>query len=347
MAVGYCYHPIEKEHTLRSHPENKERLRGTMELLAAEGVLDRLVEIETTPIILERLHRVHTADYAQSVRQMAESGGGYLDPDTYVAPKSYEAALYSAGGLINLVAAVLDGTIRYGFNLMRPPGHHALASRGMGFCIFNNVAIAARQALHEWDVERVLIVDFDVHHGNGTQDTFWRDPAVFFFSTHQFPYYPGTGDWREIGVDEGLGTTCNVPLPYGTGDDGYSRVVDELLWPLAERYQPQLVLVSAGYDAHWQDPLAGMRLSMRGYARLALELKTMADQLCDGRLVFTLEGGYHLEALAYAVLNTVRVLLGELDADEGDLADPLGPCRGTETPIDPLLIQLKGLHRLV
>ena len=346
MAVGYCYHPIEKEHTLSGHPENMGRLRGTMELLTAEGVLDRLLEIACTPISMGRLGRAHSTSYAERVRRMADGGGGYLDPDTYVAPKTYEAALYSAGGLINLVDSVMDGTIRHGFNLMRPPGHHALTSRGMGFCIFNNVAIAARHALRERGLDRVLIVDFDVHHGNGTQETFWRDGDVFFFSTHQFPYYPGTGDWREIGADEGLGSTCNVPLPYGTGDEGYGRVIDELLWPLAERYQPQLMLVSAGYDAHWQDPLAGMRLSMVGYGRWAQELKAMADQLCDGRLVFTLEGGYHLEALAYAVLNTMRVLLDDMDGG-GDLIDPLGTYRGTETPIDPLLIQLKGLHHLV
>lgn len=347
MSVAYCYHPIEQEHTLYGHPENRERLRGTMELLEQRGLLARMTLVEATPVSMERLQRVHTPRYVESVRRMAERGGGHLDPDTYVAPRSYEAALMSAGGLVNLVAAVLRGEVTYGFNLMRPPGHHALASRGMGFCIFNNVAIAARYALAEGGIERVLIVDFDVHHGNATQDAFWRDPAVFYFSTHQYPYYPGTGDWREIGAGEGQGTICNVPLRPGVGDEGYARIFDELLWPLAERFQPQLILVSAGYDAHWQDPLAGMRLSLSGYTYLSQALKAMADELCGGRLVFTLEGGYHLRALAYGILNTLRVLLGDLTSEEGEVLDPLGPCPYGETSVDALLVQLKGLHRLV
>jgi len=347
MSTAYCYDPVEQEHTLYGHPENRERLKGTMELLEQQGLLARMTLLEATPVSMERLHRVHSPQYVDSVRRLAERGGGHLDPDTYVASRSYEAALMSAGGLVNLVAAVLQGEAVCGFNLMRPPGHHALTGRGMGFCIFNNVAIAAHYALAEGGVERVLIVDFDVHHGNGTQDTFWRDPSVLFFSTHQYPYYPGTGDWREIGAGEGKGTICNVPLRPGVGNEGYTRIFDELLWPLAERFRPQLILVSAGYDAHWQDPLAGMRLSLSGYAYLTQTLKAMADELCSGRLVFTLEGGYHLQALAYAVLNTLRVLLGDLTLEQGEVMDPLGPCLYGETPVDTLLLQLKGVHRLV
>jgi len=347
MSVAYCYHPLEREHTQRGHPENSERLRGTMELLEEQGLLARMTPLEATPVSMERLQRVHTPRYVDSVRDMAKRGGGHLDPDTYVAPSTYEAALLSAGGLVNLVHAVLQGQATYGFNLMRPPGHHALDGRGMGFCIFNNVAIAARYALEEASIERLLIVDFDVHHGNGTQDTFWSDPAVLFFSTHQYPYYPGSGDWREIGAGQGQGSTCNVPLRAGVGDEGYNRIFDELLWPLAERFAPQLILVSAGYDAHWQDPLAGMQLSLAGYAALAQTLKSLADTLCAGRLVFTLEGGYHLQALAHAVCNTLRVLLGDLTPEEGQVLDPLGPCPYEETPVDRLLLQLKGVHRLV
>ena len=347
MSVAYCYHPVEQEHTLSGHPENSGRLRGTMALLREQGMLERMALVEATPVSMERLHRVHSPGYVRSVHDMAQRGGGHLDPDTYIAPLSYEAALMSAGGLVNLVASVLQGEATYGFNLMRPPGHHALTSRGMGFCLFNNVAVAARYALAEAGVERVLIVDFDVHHGNGTQDAFWQDPSVFFFSTHQYPYYPGSGDWREIGPSQGQATLCNVPLKAGVGNDGYERIFDELLWPLAERFAPQLILVSAGYDAHWQDPLAGMQLSIAGYARLAQILKDLADTLCGGRLVFTLEGGYHLEALAYAVLNTLRVLLGDLTAEQGQVLDPLGASRRGETPVDNLLLQLKGLHRLV
>jgi acetoin utilization deacetylase AcuC-like enzyme len=347
VSVAYCCHPLEREHTQRGHPENSERLRGTMELLEEQGLLARMTAVEATPVSMEQLQRVHAARYVESVRNMAERGGGHLDADTYVAPRSYEAALLSAGGMVNLVHAVLQGEVTCGFNLMRPPGHHAVSGRGMGFCIFNNVAIGALTAREEAGIERVLIVDFDVHHGNGTQDAFWRDPSVFFFSTHQYPYYPGSGDWREIGGGEGQGATCNVPLRAGVGDEGYERIFDELLWPLAERFAPELILVSAGFDAHWQDPLAGMRLSLGGYATLAQTLKAMADTLCAGRLVFTLEGGYHLQALAHAVCNTLSVLLGDLTPERGQVLDPLGPCPYGETAVDTLLQQLKGLHRLV
>ncbi|MEE8163369.1 MAG: histone deacetylase, partial [Anaerolineae bacterium] len=191
-------------------------------------------------------------------------------------------------------------------------------------------------------LERVLIVDFDVHHGNGSQEAFYDESCVLYFSTHQYPYYPGTGHWQEIGRGEGEGYTANVPLPGGVGDDGYERIFDEFLYPLAERYRPQLILVSAGYDAHWADPLAAMQLSITGYANLTRTLKTMADELCKGRLIFTLEGGYQLEVLAYAVLNTFHVLLG----DE-EIGDPLGPAPRSERDVSDLVDQLKGLHRLV
>lgn len=344
MTTAYVYDPLFLEHNLRGHPENRERLVVTRRLLEEQGVLDKMHPLSATPISLERLTTVHIPGYVDTVRLVAERGGGHLDPDTYVAPRSYEAALLAAGGLVKAVEAVLAGEADNAFALVRPPGHHALPARGMGFCIFNNVAVAARLALKEHDLSRVLIVDFDVHHGNGTQDIFYQEADVFYFSTHQYPHYPGTGHWQEIGQGEGRGYTANVPLPGGVGDEGYKRIFDEFLYPLAERYRPQLILVSAGYDAHWDDPLAAIMLSVTGYAGLARILKDMADDLCEGKIVFTLEGGYNLEVLSHAVLATCRVLLGE---GEEAVIDPLGPSPGPERSIDDLIVQLKGLHRLV
>ncbi len=341
MTTAYVYDPIYLEHNLWGHPESQERLVVTIRLLEEQGVLAKMTQVPASPISLESLSMVHRWDYIETVRLVAEGGGGHLDADTYVVPRSHEAAFMAAGGLVNAVEAVLRGEADNAFALVRPPGHHALPNRGMGFCLFNNVAVAARYALQK-SLSRILIVDFDVHHGNGTQDVFYDEAEVFYFSTHQYPHYPGTGDWREIGRGAGQGYTANVPMRGGVGDEGYSRIFDELLYPLAERYQPQLILVSAGYDAHWADPLAAMQLSVEGYARLAQALKAMADDLCKGKIIFTLEGGYHLEVLSYAVLATCRVLLGE-----EEVIDPLGPSPRSERPIDDLIVQLKGLHRLV
>lgn len=342
MSTGYVYDPIFLEHDLRGHPENRERLRHILEALEGHGVLGAMVQVPASPVTRERLERVHSPSYIEFVRQVAEQGGGSLDPDTYVRPRSYEAALLAAGGTVALVAEVLAGRLENGFALVRPPGHHALRHRGMGFCLFNNVAVAALYALEEAGLERVLLVDFDVHHGNGTQDAFYRDPRVLYFSTHQYPHYPGTGHWREIGEGPGQGYTVNVPLEAGVGDEGYAAICDELLYPLAERYQPELVLVSAGYDAHWSDPLAGMLLSVRGYARLARTLVGMARDFCGGRIAFVLEGGYHLQVLREAVLNTCLALLGR-----DEVVDSLGPSPRRERDIRDYLNHLRGLHRLV
>jgi acetoin utilization deacetylase AcuC-like enzyme len=341
MTTGYVYEPIYLEHTLSGHPENHKRLVAIMDLLQERDILDRLEQVPASPVLQERLERNHTARYIDKVHQVAERGGGHLDLDTYVGSRSYEAALVAAGGLVNLTATVLDGAVDNGFALVRPPGHHALGERGMGFCLFNNVAIAAHYALAERGLERILIVDFDVHHGNGTQAAFYESPAVLYFSTHQYPYYPGTGHWQDIGRGAGVGYTANVPLRSGVGDAEYGRIFDEILAPLARRYQPQLIFVSAGYDAHWADPLAGMLLSVTGYATLARRLKTLADDLCEGKIVFTLEGGYHLQVLAYAVLNTFKVLLGDEEVE-----DPLGPSPRGEVSISDLLAAVKEVHNL-
>jgi acetoin utilization deacetylase AcuC-like enzyme len=343
MATGCVYDPIYLEHDLRGHPENRQRLEAIRRVLEQYGVWQRLTPIPAKPVSRERLERVHTSSYIDLVKRVSEQGGGHLDMDTYVRPASYDAALMAAGGLVEATRAVLDGEVENAFALVRPPGHHALRGRGMGFCLFNNVAVAARYALAERDLERVMIVDFDVHHGNGTQDEFGADPAVVYLSTHQYPHYPGTGYWDETGRGEGTGTVVNVPLGGGVGDQGFARILGEVVTPIAWRFQPQLLLVSAGYDAHWDDPLASLLLSVAGYTAIARALKELAGELCNGRLVLTLEGGYHLDALAYSVLNTFAVLLG----DEGwQLVDPLGPSPRPERPVDEIIARVKQVHGL-
>ncbi|MFN3763217.1 MAG: histone deacetylase [Anaerolineae bacterium] len=343
MATGYVYHPVYLEHNQPGHPENARRLERIIAALRDTGVLERLTPVEARPATEEELARVHTPGYIAQVRRVAERGGGHLDADTYMNARSYDAAVMAAGGLLALVEAVVEGRVRNGFALVRPPGHHALPDRGMGFCLFNNVAVAARHAQTLPGIRRVFIADIDVHHGNGTQAVFEADPTVFYFSTHEYPYYPGTGHWSEAGVGEGEGSVLNVPLPAGVGDQGYLRVYEELVWPLARRFRPDLILVSAGYDSHWQDPLAMMQLSLTGYARIARELVAMAGELCGGRIVFTLEGGYHLDVLAHGVLNAFYALLGE-----ETVSDPFGPpFPASEPDIGPLLARLKERHQVL
>ena len=343
MATGYVYHPIFLEHDLPGHPENKQRLKMILQVLEKYQMLARLTSIAAAPITPERLERVHERQYVEQVQRLAERGGGHLDMDTYVRAASYEAARMAAGGLVEATRAVLEGEVDNAFALVRPPGHHALRARGMGFCLFNNVAIAARYALAEQNLDRILIVDFDVHHGNGTQAEFDGDPAVMYISTHQYPYYPGTGHWSEMGHGQGKGNLINVPLSGGVGDEGFAHIFQEIVGPAAWRFQPQLILVSAGYDAHWDDPLASMQLSVGGYTAIARALKALAEELCAGRLVFTLEGGYHMEALAYSILNTFAVLLGD---EQWQLVDPLGPAPRGERSVDDIIEQVKQVHKL-
>lgn len=339
--TAYIYHPIYLEHNQASHPENARRLQRVMEVLEAEGVKDRLMLLEPRPATRDELLRVHSGRHVERVKQASERGGGNLDPDTYVSPRSWDAALMAAGGVLRALEGVLTGEIANAFALVRPPGHHATADWAMGFCLFNNVAIAARAALADKAVERVFVADFDVHHGNGTAGIFSTDPDVFYFSTHQYPYYPGTGAEDEVGRGAGHGTMLNVPLPTNVGDEGYRKVFESLAWPLAERFAPDLILVSAGYDGHWDDPLAGMALSVTGYAQIARSLVSMAETFCNGRIIFSLEGGYNVDALGYGVLNAFYALMGD-----DTVVDPLGPPPRPERPIDALLDRLKHLHQL-
>jgi acetoin utilization deacetylase AcuC-like enzyme len=302
--------PRFREHDTGTHVENARRLLAIDDTLERLDLLRHRPEIPFTPASDEALARIHDPRYIAGVREFAERGGGWLDADTIVSPSSVEIAALAAGAGLAAVDAALDGRTRRGFVLARPPGHHATPTRGMGFCLFNTIAVAAAHALDR-GVERVLIVDWDVHHGNGTQDAFYETDQVLFTSVHQWPLYPGTGAASERGAGRGEGYTINLPLAAGAGDDTYAELFDTIIVPAAAAYQPQLVLVSAGFDAHADDPLGGMMVTDRGFGDLARRVVAVADEHADGRLVAILEGGYDPTALAASVVATLAVLDGD------------------------------------
>lgn len=338
--TAIVYDPFNLRHTLEGHPENYRRLEGTWQLLQNDGILEELIRVPSSPAPVDALLRVHTAQYVERLQQISARGGGRIDADTYVNADSYQAALLAAGGLLNMTGMVIEGQVDNGFALIRPPGHHALEHRGMGFCLLANAAIAARWAQDHYGLDRILIVDFDVHHGNGTQEIFYDDPSVLFFSTHQFPYYPGSGDANEVGGEIAYGTTVNVPFPAYVGDEGYLSAFQQLLEPVARGFQPELIILSAGFDAHWLDPLAGMNLSINGYMKLLEIVMALADDLCKGKLVAVLEGGYHLDVLPHCVLSTLRKLSGSTRP----ISDPFGTVQQNERDIALLLERLRKLH---
>lgn len=342
MTTALAYDPFNLKHTYYGHPEHSGRLEGTWKLLEHDGILERLPRVACLPAPIEAITAVHTARYVEGLEQMAARGGGRVDPNTYVVGATWQASLLAAGGLLAVTDAVLTGQTDNGFALVRPPGHHARPHTGMGFCLFGNVAIAARHAQKAHRLERVLIVDFDVHHGNGTQEMFWDDPSVLVFNTHQFPYYPGSGSLDETGAGLGEGYTVNLPFPPGVGDAGYLAAFRQVLAPVARRFKPELILLSAGYDAHWMDPLAQERLSVAGYAVLVQELMALADELCEGKLVATLEGGYNLEVLPHCVLTTLRTL----SADPAGVSNPFGSAPGREADVSDLIATARRVHQV-
>lgn len=342
MPTGYVFEEFFIKHNLPGHPENAKRLAAIMQYLQDHDLLAKLTRIPSRAATMEELTRCHHVRYIQLVEEVSRRGGGRLDADTYTNEFSYEAAIHAAGGLIELVAEVVAGRLDNGFALVRPPGHHAVPIQAMGFCLFSTAAIAARAARFDLGLERVAIVDFDVHHGNGTQDILEEDPTVLFISSHQYPFYPGTGGMFEIGANEARGTKVNLPLSPDTGDRGFERLYGEVVFPLLRRFQPQLILVSAGFDAHWQDPLADIGLSLTGYQKLCQGLIDLAGEVCQGRIVFTLEGGYNLEVLAPAAGNVFQALLGETSNWEDLMGGPPYP----EPDVSLLVGQLKKIHHL-
>ncbi len=345
MTTAYITHKRYAHHTMSGHPEHAGRLKAIWSKLDGAGLGDRMLVRQPKPLPEDVILAVHTPahlDRLGQVEAMSDSQLFMLNADTYMTPESYTIARLAAGGVCLAVEAVMDGEADNGLAVVRPPGHHATQDTPMGFCLLNNVAIAARYAQHTHGIDRVLIVDYDVHHGNGTQDIFYDDERVLFVSSHQSPLYPGTGMIDEIGQGAGEGYTINIPLRAGTGDAGLRAVYDEVVWAAAERFQPELILVSAGFDAHWQDPLAGLRLSLDGFAHLTREIMRMADRLCDGRVVFALEGGYNLEAVGTGVANVARCLLGDDAID-----DPLGPPKASSEPdVSNIIARVKDIHGL-
>lgn len=296
------------EHDTGSHPESPERIFALERALRGAGMFDDRLVVAPEPIALEAVGRLHSAQVIDRVRFASESGGGWLDADTYVSPASFEIGLLAAGAACQAVDIVLNGDAPRAFALVRPPGHHAEPLRSMGFCLFNNIALAAMHTLDQPGVERVAIIDWDVHHGNGTQSAFWSNPHVFFASVHQYPFYPGTGSATERGAGDGLGTTLNVPLPAGCDDAVYLSVFDEQIMPAVAAFEPDVLLISAGFDAHNSDPLAMMRMTTAGFTGLARRVNALAAASCGGRLVLVLEGGYNLNALGECVVAVLRAL---------------------------------------
>lgn len=346
MGPGILYSPLFLEHDTGDHPETAARLTTTVRLLQERGLWDRLPHLPFGPATEEALQAVHDPNYLHMLEYYtSRQGSGFLTADTPFSSRSLEAATLAAGAAVAAVDAVLDGKVSSAFALVRPPGHHATPAEGMGFCLINHAAVAAKHAVRGRSLERVLLVDYDVHHGNGTQDAFYSDPTVLYFSTHQYPAYPGTGAAREIGSGPGLGTTVNVPLPAGVGDVGHLAAFNEVLVPVARQFRPNLILVSAGYDSHWSNSqyLSSIRMgvTVTGFGQWVALLRGLADELCEGRLVFSLEGGYDHLALAWSVDATLRVLLGE------PVEDPLGPPRVSSEPrIDDLLDEYRRIHGL-
>jgi acetoin utilization deacetylase AcuC-like enzyme len=309
--TGLVYHPAYLDHDMGAgHPESPNRLRAILQQLERSGTAGRVRKIEPRKAEDEWITQIHSPSYVAALNtHQPASGRVALDADTSMSPGSLPAAYLAAGGALAAVDAIMRGDVVHAFCAVRPPGHHAETARAMGFCLFNNVAIAARYVQKKYGLSRVLIVDWDVHHGNGTQHSFEQDPSILFFSTHQYPHYPGTGQATERGTGAGEGFTINVPMEAGDGDDEYHAIFLNVLLPAAEAFKPEFVIISAGFDAHRDDPLASMGLTEAGYSDLTGIVVGIAKRHAQGRLLSALEGGYNLTALGASVDAHLKVLL--------------------------------------
>jgi acetoin utilization deacetylase AcuC-like enzyme len=319
----------------RVHPERPERVAAMLEMAEHLKRPDLKLYAPRQAARAE-LALCHGEDYIAAVEHTATLERSNFDPDTHTSRATWQTATLAAGGVLTAVEAVLAGEADNAFALVRPPGHHALANRAMGFCFFNNVAIAAAALLANQGLQRVLILDWDVHHGNGTQELFYASPQVLYMSLHQYPFYPGSGLFDEIGACAGAGYTVNVPLPASFGDDEYLRVFDDLLMPIARQFNPEFVLISSGFDCHYRDPLGGMRVTERGFLAMARRMKRLAAECCNGRIVAALEGGYDLKALA----DSGREVIDELGREADEPITPAPAC----ARILPILQRARYFH---
>jgi len=299
--TGLVYSDVFLKHLTGEHPERKERLLAIMSYLEEKHILEKLVMLKPRQASIEEISWIHTKEHVSFVEQSCLDNMPSLDPDTIISPDSYTAACLAVGGVLSAIDSVMDGSVNNAFCAVRPPGHHAERGNAMGFCLFNNVAIGARYIQNKCGLEKVLIVDWDVHHGNGTANSFYDDPSVFYFSIHQSPHYPGTGAEAELGSGKGKGTTLNIPLSGGAGDEEYIRLFEERLVPAVQKFKPDFILISAGFDAHCDDFLSSMNVTSEGFREMTRIVCRLASLFCDGRVVSMLEGGYNLHALAESV----------------------------------------------
>jgi acetoin utilization deacetylase AcuC-like enzyme len=307
--LGYVLDEVFVQHRAPAgHPERGARFEATAQALREAGLASRGRHVAIRPASDEELARVHSAPHLDELIRAVPGKSGWIDPDTYFSPGTWDAALAAAGGLTELTAKTLHGELARGLAVVRPPGHHATRDRSMGFCLLNNVAVAAAAARAQ-GAARVAIVDWDVHHGNGTQDIFWDDPSVLYLSVHQYPYYPGTGAPGDVGGPAARGATVNVGLPPGMGDAEYAQVFDAVFVPALRRFRPDLILVSAGFDPYRDDPLAQMNVTAAGFGAMARRLRHAADRLCGGKIVFVLEGGYDLRGLGGGMTEVLAALV--------------------------------------
>ncbi len=309
--TGLVYHDDYLKHnTGEQHPESSKRFVYLMEYLKETKIWKDLEFIKPCNPSLKWIKLVHSQEYIKSIEEACKNGVEMLDADTTISRDSYDVALLAAGGVLAGVDAVIKERVKNVFCVVRPPGHHAEHERAMGFCIFNNIAVATRYIQKKHALEKVLIVDWDAHHGNGTQSTFYYDPSVYYFSVHQFPHYPGSGKEDETGEREGTGFTLNMPMAAGSGDVEYLEAFENILYPAALKFSPDFILISAGFDGHKDDPLSNLNLTAAGYEKLTRTISNLAEECCKGRMVSILEGGYNLKALSESVEAHLSALMG-------------------------------------
>jgi len=325
------------------HPESPERLRAIYQMLEEEEMRGQFEAVKTRAATQEELEMIHSPAYIDLIASTAGKPYFRLDGDTSTCAKSYEAALWAAGGFLELIKAIVEGKLNNGFALVRPPGHHAERDRAMGFCLFNNIAIGARYAIRNLLLQKILIVDWDVHHGNGTQNSFYEEPKVLYFSTHRYGFfYPGTGAATEVGKGKGEGFTVNVPLSTRCGDAGYGNIFQKILKPIVLEYQPQLILVSAGFDIHNDDPLGGMEVTEKGFARMTQILMEIAEATAQGKLAITLEGGYDVAGQKRSVKAVLKELAQVSPLDKRDLLEKE---EANTSRTERFILQLKEIQK--